>query len=183
MWRNTLFPLPLHPRSLVGYLQALQSVTEKLLSQLPRNTRRVVVGVRVWQQKPRACKPSAGYDHSTPIAHVRYIKILTWLQGLLVISLYWVWFSLCLSLFWELPDNRVVKKIFNFDPKPRSHVIILIYRTWAIPHFRSERGAGTEMCPAIVHGIVTGDVPVRYWPIFPLPLVTVPGVLAKVNST
>ena len=32
-------------------------------------------------------------------AHVRYIKILTWLQGFLVIFLYLVWFSLCSPLF------------------------------------------------------------------------------------
>ena len=34
-----------------------------------------------------------------------YIKILTWLRGLLVIFLYLDWFSLCLSLIWELLDN------------------------------------------------------------------------------
>ena len=39
------------------------------------------------------------------------------------------------------------------------------------------------MCP-MVCGIVTGDTPISYWPIFPpsLSLVTVPGVFAKVNS-
>ena len=35
---------------------------------------------------------------------------------------------------------------------------------------------------AIVSGIVTGDAPVSYWSISPLPLVTVPEVFAKVNS-
>ena len=34
---------------------------------------------------------------------------------------------------------------------------------------------------AIVPGIVTGDMPVSYWPIFFLSLVTVPKVFAKVN--
>ena len=38
------------------------------------------------------------------------------------------------------------------------------------------------MSPAIVSGIVTGDVPVSYWPIFFLSLVTVPEVFAWVNS-
>ena len=38
------------------------------------------------------------------------------------------------------------------------------------------------MRPAIVSGIVTGDAPVSYWPIFPLSLVTVPEVFAKINS-
>ena len=45
------------------------------------------------------------------IAHVRCIKILTWLWGFLVIFLYLVWFSLCSILFWELRDNGVVKKL------------------------------------------------------------------------
>ena len=39
------------------------------------------------------------------------------------------------------------------------------------------------MRPAIVSGIVTGDTPVGYWLFFPLFLVTVPEVFAKVNST
>ena len=34
---------------------------------------------------------------------------------------------------------------------------------------------------AIVSWIVTGDMPVSYWPIFSLSLVTVPKVFAKVN--
>ena len=56
------------------------------------------------------------------IAHVRWIKILTWLRGYLVIFLYLVWFSLCSILFWELRDNGVVINLHFF----------LIYRTWAI---------------------------------------------------
>ena len=40
------------------------------------------------------------------------------------------------------------------------------------------------MRPAIVPGIVTGDAPLSYWlNFFPLSLVTVPEVFAKVNST
>ena len=66
-------------------------------------------------------------------AHVRYIKILTWLRGFLVIFLYLFWFSLCSSLFWELRDKRVdLEKFTILALKPRSHVRILIYRTWAI---------------------------------------------------
>ena len=39
-----------------------------------------------------------------------------------------------------------------------------------IRHFRNEKGTGVEMHPAIVAGIVTGDVPVSYWLIFfPVP--------------
>ena len=66
-------------------------------------------------------------------AHVRYIKILTWLRGFLVIFLYLFWFSLCSSLFWELRDKRVdLEKFTTLALKPRSHVRILRYRTWAI---------------------------------------------------
>ena len=44
-------------------------------------------------------------------------------------------------------------------------------------------GTGAEMRPATVCGIVTGDALVSYWPIFfSLPLVTVPGGFAGVNS-
>lgn len=32
---------------------------------------------------------------------------------------------------------------------------------------RNEKGIGSEMCLAIVPGIVPGDVPVSYWPVFP----------------
>ena len=39
------------------------------------------------------------------------------------------------------------------------------------------------MRPAVVSGIVTGDVPVSYWPIFfGLSPVTVPEIFAEVNS-
>ena len=33
-------------------------------------------------------------------------------------------------------------------------------------HFRNEIGNGAEMNPADVSGIVAGDTPVSYWPIF-----------------
>ena len=36
---------------------------------------------------------------------------------------------------------------------------------------------------AIVSGIVTEDSPVSFWPIFSLPLVTIPEAFAKVNSS
>ena len=51
------------------------------------------------------------HDTCITIAHVRYIKILTWLRGFRVIFRYLVWFSLCSSLFWELRDNGVVKNV------------------------------------------------------------------------
>ena len=37
-------------------------------------------------------------------------------------------------------------------------------------YVRNKVGTGAEMCPAIVSGIVTGDVPGSYWPIFFLPV-------------
>ena len=46
----------------------------------------------------------------------------------------------------------------------------------------SEKGTGAKMRPAIVCGIATGHVPVSYWLIFFLSLVTVPEVFANVNS-
>ena len=55
-------------------------------------------------------------------------------------------------------------------------------RLSSIRRFVKEKGTGAEMCPAIVSGIVTGDVPVSYWPILSLSLVTVPEVFTKVNS-
>ena len=50
-------------------------------------------------------------------------------------------------------------------------------------YVRNRLGTGAEVRPAIVSGIVTGDVPVSYWPIFfCLSPVTVPEVFAEVNS-
>ena len=50
-------------------------------------------------------------------------------------------------------------------------------------HFRNEKRTGAEMRSAIVSRIVTKDVPLSYWPILSLSLVTVPEVFAKVNSS
>ena len=47
---------------------------------------------------------------------------------------------------------------------------IKILLSSAIRHFSNEKGTGTEMRPAIVSGLVTGDAPISYWPIFyPVP--------------
>ena len=48
-------------------------------------------------------------------------------------------------------------------------------------HLRNDKGTGGEMSPANVSGIVTRDALVSYWPDFPVSLVTVPKVFAKVN--
>ena len=64
------------------------------------------------------------------IAHVRYIKILTWFRGFLVIFLYLVWFSLSLLRIvrqWSLENFPILTL------KPQSVMMLLrIYRTWAI---------------------------------------------------
>ena len=52
-----------------------------------------------------------------------------------------------------------------------------------ICHFRDEKGPGAEISDAIASGIVTGDAPVCYWPIFFVSLATVPEGFAKANST
>ena len=66
------------------------------------------------------------------IGHFSYINILTWLRGFRVKLLYLVLFSLYSSLFWELRDKRNFKKFTILTRKLRSHVAILIYRTWPI---------------------------------------------------
>ena len=43
------------------------------------------------------------------------------------------------------------------------------YMLVTIRHFRNAKRTGAEMCPAIVSGIVTGDAPVSYWPVWPCP--------------
>ena len=50
---------------------------------------------------------------------------------------------------------------------------VLVFILFAsIHHFRNEKGTGAEMSPAIVSGIVTGDVSVSYGQFFPLSLVS-----------
>ena len=56
---------------------------------------------------------------------------------------------------------------------------------WLLVAILRLRGRAREKAPGaeIVSGIVTGDTPVSYWPIFSLPLEReVPEVFAKVNS-
>ena len=73
-----------------------------------------------WKQHIRITRPSLFNDVSLhsyvlcgrmQIAHIRYVKILTWLRGFLVIFVYLVWFSLCFSFFWELRENGVVNNL------------------------------------------------------------------------
>ena len=55
--------------------------------------------------------------------------------------------------------------------------------TAVLTTFRNEKGAGAEILPAMVSGIVAWDAPVSYWPIFFFVPGTVPEVCAKVNLT
>ena len=55
--------------------------------------------------------------------------MLRWILAFQDKLLYLMVFSLCSSLFWELRNKRNLKKSF-LTRKPRSHVRILIYRTW-----------------------------------------------------
>ena len=73
-----------------------------------------------WKQHIRMTRPSLFNDVSLhsyvlcgrmQIAHIRYVKILTWLRGFLVMFVYLVWFSLCFSFFWELRENGVVNNL------------------------------------------------------------------------
>ena len=50
-----------------------------------------------------------------------------------------------------------------------------------IRRLRNWKRTRTEMRPAIVSGIVTGDAPLSYWLICPLSLLTVPEVFAKLT--
>ena len=49
-------------------------------------------------------------------------------------------------------------------------------------HLTYVKGTRAEMRPAFVSGMVTGDAPVNYWPIFPLSWVTLQEIFAKLNS-
>ena len=59
------------------------------------------------------------------VAHFRYINIVTRLPSFLIIFLYLVWFSLCLSLFWELRDNGVV---WNLQFRPQTLRVMAEFR-------------------------------------------------------
>ena len=63
------------------------------------------------------------HNHS-PIGHVRYVNILTWLRGFQVKPLYLVLFSLYLSLFWGLKDKGNLK---NLQFRPESLGAMLEY--------------------------------------------------------
>ena len=59
----------------------------------------------------------------------------------------------------------------------------LPFATFGSERVKKREGNWSWNAPAIVSGIVTGDVSVSYWLIFSPSLVTVPEVFAKVNST
>lgn len=56
-----------------------------------------------------------------------------------------------------------------------------------LPHFGNEKGTGAKMRPAVLSGIVPGDVPLSYWPFFfqskkSLQKLTRPRFLSKVKK-
>ena len=82
----------------------------KALSDENSTIKRCIKGAIAIKQR----KPSRNRDKGldlTAIALVRFIKVLTWLRGFLVIFLCLVWSSLCSGLFWELQDNGDVRNL------------------------------------------------------------------------
>ena len=78
---------------------------------------------------------------------------------------------------WSLLGTRAINNLRRLWESLLGPVS-LSFLTWRIrwykvvdKHFRNEKGAGAEMCPAIVSGIVTGHAPIP-----------VPDVFAKVYS-
>ena len=71
------------------------------------------------------------YTDKFPIAHIRYIKILTWLRGFLVLLCFGLVFFVLESLL-AIARQWSRKKLAILALKPWGHVRILIYRTWAI---------------------------------------------------
>jgi len=61
-----------------------------------------------------------------PIGHVRYINILTWLQGFQDKLLYSVLFSFHPSPFWEARDKRKLK---NFQFLPERGLLRITFHT------------------------------------------------------
>ena len=70
-------------------------------------------------------------------------------------------------------------------PRSRNHPegLLAVYKagsafwainSWRISYSSNEKGTEAKKRPAIVSGILTSDASFCYWPIFPLPLVTVP---------
>ena len=53
---------------------------------------------------------------------------------------------------------------------------------YAVRHFRNKKGTATETRTAIVSSIVTGDVPVSYWPISNSPRSLFKSQLGPVSS-
>ena len=82
---------------------------------------------------PRTHRLDHWYSSSSlRIAHVRYVKILTWLRGFLVIfSIFGLIFFVLNSLL-KIARQWSREKFAILTLKPRSHVRILINWTWAI---------------------------------------------------
>ena len=66
-------------------------------------------------------------------AHVRYIKILTWLRGFRVKIAVSIVSKFLKATWAQRKENQI--KFRKMARNPQSHVRILIYRTWAIVLF------------------------------------------------
>ena len=102
-----------------------------------------------WLRVTNRLKDSLTASDLFSIAHVRYIKILTWLRGFRVktTNLSRLHYS---QRRLEHKENQT--KYRKMTRKPRSHVRIIIYRTWAIvsmfgrPDTRQKRHSLPQSC-------------------------------------
>ena len=81
---------------------------------------------------------------------------------------------------------RSFKNWTNFLPFKLVYIVVsyrnVLLARHAVRHFRNKKGTGTEMRTAIVSSIVTGDVPVSYWPISNSPRSLFESQLGPVSS-
>ena len=72
-------------------------------------------------------------------------------------------------------DGLGIELGFNFQ-----QLLLFLWKAMLSTRRWNKKGSGTKLCPTLVSGIVTGDAPVTYWPIF-LPVTSnwVPEVLTE----
>ena len=87
------------------------------------------------------------YIDKFPIAHIWYIKILTWLRGFLVLFCFGLVFFVLKSLL-AIARQWSRKKLAILALKPWGHVRILIYRTWLINNY--EFNSSDPLFPAVL---------------------------------
>ena len=89
-------------------------------------------------------------------------------------------FPLLITWEWSLTmyiGTLVMSKLLSRLSLKDRVLTVLVTPSWllklSIRILRNEKGTWAHMCPAIVFGILTGDTPFSYWPIFSLLSVTV----------